>query len=99
MDGALGSYSAFAARAAGGRVDLHIDIDIAGRQSDRRADFAEVYGDWDDVRERAGASTSSMPTRLDSDVRAALDLAHANPAALAREDNADAALALMTATG
>ena len=40
-----------------------------------------------------------MPTRLDSDVRAALDLAHANPAALAREDNADAALALMTATG
>ena len=102
VDGALGSYSAFAARAAGGRVDLHIDIDIAGRQSDRRADFAEVYGDWDDVRERASASTSStssMPTRLDSDVRAALDLAHVNPAALAREDNADAALALMTATG
>lgn len=99
VDGAVGSYAGFADRAAGGRVDLHIDIDVAGRHSDRRADFAEVYGDWEEVRERARASTSSAPARLDADVRAALDLAHADPAALALEENADAALALMTSTG
>ena len=32
-----------------GRTDLHTSIDTTGRTADRRADFAEVYGDWDEV--------------------------------------------------
>jgi FO synthase len=39
-----------------GRTDLHVSIDITGRTSDRRDDFAEVYGDWEAVGERAGLS-------------------------------------------
>ncbi|HEX4832669.1 MAG TPA: 7,8-didemethyl-8-hydroxy-5-deazariboflavin synthase CofG, partial [Trebonia sp.] len=40
---------------ASGRVDLHVAIDTAGRSQDRRADFAEVYGDWDAISERVAA--------------------------------------------
>ena len=32
-----------------GRTDLFTTIDTAGRTADRREDFAEVYGDWDEV--------------------------------------------------
>src|ERR1700729_3291055 len=35
------------ALAGTGRTDLHVSIDTTGRTDDRRADFAEVYGDWD----------------------------------------------------
>ena len=96
-DADAGGYADFAARAAGGHVDLHVDIDVTGRGADRRADFADVYGDWDEVSERArrvSASASRMPT----DVRRALDVAHSDPAQLAHPDHADAALALMSAT-
>ena len=103
-DADAGAYADFAARAAGGRIDLHLDIDVAGRGSDRREDFAEVYGDWDEVSERAkqvshGGTSTSVPERLDSDVRIALDLAHTDPALLARSDHADHAVALMCAEG
>jgi len=37
-----------------GRTDLHVSIDTTGRTHDRRADFAEVYGDWDEIAERSG---------------------------------------------
>jgi len=37
-----------------GRTDLHVTIDTTGRTHDRRADFAEVYGDWDEIAERSG---------------------------------------------
>jgi len=37
---------------ASGRTDLHVTIDTAGRTADRRDDFAEVYGDWDEVGTR-----------------------------------------------
>jgi FO synthase len=33
-----------------GRTDLHASIDTAGRTGDRRADFDEVYGDWNELR-------------------------------------------------
>ncbi len=47
---------------ASGRVDLHVTIDTTGRTDDRRADFAEVYGDWDSISERSVASlASSLP--------------------------------------
>ena len=35
-----------------GRTDLFTTIDTAGRTRDRRDDFAEVYGDWDEVGAR-----------------------------------------------
>ena len=40
--------------AQSGRTDLHVTIDTAGRTHDRREDFAEVYGDWDEIAERTG---------------------------------------------
>ncbi len=92
------AYAAFARRQAGGRVDLHVAIDAEGRRSDRREDFEEVYGDWAEVRERVGSSTPARAT-LPADVRAALDLAHADPAALARPEHHEAAVALMSAEG
>jgi len=91
------AYADFARRQAGGRVDLHTAIDTQGRRSDRRADFEDVYGDWAEIRERVAASAA--PERLTSDVRAALDLAHRDPAALARDDAHAHAVALMSAEG
>ena len=35
-----------------GRTDLHVTIDTTGRTHDRRDDFAEVYGDWNEIAER-----------------------------------------------
>ena len=96
-DDAQDAYAAFARRQAGGRVDLHQSIDVEGRRSDRRADFEDVYGDWTEIRERVAASAA--PERLPSDVRAALDLAHRDPAALARADAHAHAVALMSADG
>jgi FO synthase len=54
-----------------GRTDLHVTIDTTGRTRDRRDDFAEVYGDWEEVRSRiapnagapaAGAAASGAET-------------------------------------
>lgn len=91
------AYAAFAARQAGGRVDLHVTIDDVGRSADRRGDFADVYGDWDDIRERAARRAPTA--RLDGDTKAALDLAHRDPSALGREEFHAEALTLMTAEG
>ena len=91
------AYAAFARRQAGGRVDLHVAIDSEGRRGERRADFEDVYGDWSEIRERVGRM--SGPERLPADVRAALDLAHRDPAALALPEHHEAAVALMSADG
>ena len=98
-DADAGGYADFAARSAGGRTDLHVDIDVTGRGAERRADFADVYGDWAEVSERARRVSATAPERLPSDVRRALDLAHANPGQLAHPDHAEDAVALMAATG
>jgi len=45
-DGGWGS------EAGSGRTDLHVTIDTTGRTHDRREDFAEVYGDWNEIAER-----------------------------------------------
>jgi FO synthase len=37
-----------------GRTDLYVTIDTTGRTHDRRDDFAEVYGDWNEIAERTG---------------------------------------------
>jgi FO synthase len=75
-----------------GRTDLHVTIDTTGRSSDRRDDFAEVYGDWAEVGTRIAARA---PQRLRSDVAAALRRAESDPAGLTDDE----ALALLDADG
>jgi FO synthase len=50
-----------------GRTDLFVSIDTIGRTHDRRDDFAEVYGDWDEVSERANSvfSPSAVASQHD----------------------------------
>ncbi|GAA0684024.1 bifunctional FO biosynthesis protein CofGH [Kitasatospora atroaurantiaca] len=75
-----------------GRTDLHRTIDTEGRTGDRRADFEDVYGDWDALREQLAASA---PERLPGDVREALAVAADDPTKLTD----DQALALFHADG
>jgi FO synthase len=93
-----------------GRTDLHVTIDTTGRTADRRDDFAEVYGDWDEVRARIDpaaaapapgappggpAGTAGAPARLRSEVAAALRSAERDPAGITDAQ----ALALLDADG
>ncbi len=75
-----------------GRTELHREVDGVGRTSDRRSDFDEVYGDWQQVALRVDGGA---PARLGSDVAAALRQAIDDPAGLGD----DAYLALITADG
>ncbi|OZM77656.1 bifunctional FO biosynthesis protein CofGH [Pseudonocardia sp. MH-G8] len=85
--------------ASSGRTDLHTAIDTEGRTDDRRGDFASVYGDWDAVAEELAGTQRSAPQRLDSDVRAGLDLAASDPAALLDPAHEAAAMAALTCSG
>jgi FO synthase len=88
-----------------GRTDLHVTIDTTGRTHDRREDFAEVYGDWDEIAERsvfpapaaasrpAGGAAPAVPRP--GEIAAALRQAERNPAGLTDE----AAVALLAADG
>ena len=78
-----------------GRVDLYRGVDEEGRSADRRGDFDEVYGDWDEVATRVPAQGAAAPPRSDGEVAAALRRAQDNPAGCSDEDY----LALMTAEG
>ena len=80
--------------AAAGRTDLHEAVDAEGRTDDRRSDFADVYGDWEAVRE-AAAATGGAPAVLHAEGREALAAAEAHPGELSDEH----ALTLMTADG
>ena len=79
-----------------GRTDLHASIDTEGRTTDRRDDFAEVYGDWDAVSE-AAATVAAGPRApgLRSSGSGALAAAQRDPGDLGDQD----ALTLMTAEG
>ncbi|MBV6698649.1 bifunctional FO biosynthesis protein CofGH [Kitasatospora aureofaciens] len=76
-----------------GRTDLHTTIDTEGRTGDRRADFEDVYGDWEVLREQVLAE--GAPERLAGDLREALAVAADDPAGLTD----DQALALFHADG
>jgi FO synthase len=78
---------------ASGRTDLHVTIDTTGRIHDRRDDFAEVYGDWDSISERAVPQAPAVARP--GDVAAALRQAERDPAALSD----DQAIALLGADG
>ncbi|MEU3571371.1 bifunctional FO biosynthesis protein CofGH [Kitasatospora sp. NPDC036755] len=76
-----------------GRTDLHATIDTEGRTGDRRADFEDVYGDWEVLREQVLAK--GAPERLAGDLREALAVAADDPTRLTD----DQALALFHADG
>jgi FO synthase len=79
-----------------GRTDLHTSIDTIGRTSDRRDDFAEVYGDWEEIKGRLGSQPAAGATsRLDAGMSAALRQAERDPAGLTD----DQALTLLAADG
>ncbi len=85
---------------ATGRTDLFTSIDSVGRTSDRRDDFAEVYGDWDEVGARidpaARKDAVSRPGgKAPAEVLAALRSAERNPAGISDAE----ALALLDADG
>ncbi|WP_221352302.1 bifunctional FO biosynthesis protein CofGH [Streptomyces beigongshangae] len=76
-----------------GRTDLHTTIDTEGRTGDRREDYDHVYGDWEALRE--AAAPGMVPSRIDTDVRAALATAADDPTRLTDDE----ALALLHADG
>jgi FO synthase len=83
-----------------GRTDLFTTIDTTGRTTDRRDDFAEVYGDWTEVASRidaaaSAASGAAAPRRAPAEVLAALRSAERDPAGITDEQ----ALALLAADG
>ena len=93
---------------AAGRTDLHVTIDTIGRTKDRRDDFAEVYGDWEEIRGRIAPAAAAAaaaaggpvpgagaPARLRSEVAAALRSAEHDPAGITDAQ----ALALLDADG
>jgi FO synthase len=81
---------------ATGRTDLFATIDTTGRTDDRRSDFDDVYGDWNEVAAHVKADSSrTTPT----DVLAGLKLAADNPAALLLPEHEDKAMALFNSDG
>ncbi|GAA1133239.1 bifunctional FO biosynthesis protein CofGH [Nocardioides aquiterrae] len=76
-----------------GRTDLFAAVDTEGRTDDRRSDFANVYGDWDSVKD--AASATGAPAVLHAEGREAMAAAEADPGNLSDEH----ALTLMTAEG
>jgi FO synthase len=99
------------AHAGSGRTDLHTAVDTEGRSADRRSDFDNVYGDWDELRTSMveegggdavappaeGAARANQPFRPSpsSAGAAALRAAEKDPGNLSDEH----ALILMTAEG
>jgi FO synthase len=79
-----------------GRTDLFATIDTTGRTDDRRSDFNDVYGDWNEV---AAHITIEAPRRVEKDVLEGLKLAAENPADLLLPVNEDKAMALFNADG
>jgi FO synthase len=79
-----------------GRVDLHRGVDEEGRTADRRGDFDEVYGDWQEVATRAASrAPTGVSQRADGAVVAALRSAQEDPAGCTDEEY----VTLMTAEG
>jgi FO synthase len=79
-----------------GRTDLFATIDTTGRTDDRRSDFDEVYGDWQEV---AAHITTDSSRTTPTDVLAGLKLAADDPGALLLPEHEDKAMALFNADG
>ena len=79
----------------GGRTDLGSAIDAEGRRGQQRADFDQVYGDWETVAQRIEAPAAVSVSNL----ARALQLAAHAPADLALVENHDLAVELMSVDG
>ncbi|GAB3780536.1 bifunctional FO biosynthesis protein CofGH [Nocardioides ungokensis] len=100
-----GGFAHLHGRGGTGRTDLHTEVDTTGRTHDRRSDFDDVYGDWDELRDavvRDAPAVAGPPGQQkrhglprDHDGHAALAAAEADPGNLSDEH----ALTLMTAEG
>lgn len=95
------TYESFADSEAGGRSDLDVTIDIEGRTHDRRTDFDDVYGDWNELEIKSDRAQAMIELRTSTSAgfKAAMAIAESDPGALALAQNEDAALALMTSDG
>jgi len=82
-----------------GRADLHREVDTTGRTSDRRADFASVYGDWESVAADARAVSRGSSGNTGGQLDEALAIARREPALLLDAQFENLAMALMTAEG
>jgi FO synthase len=80
-----------------GRTDLFEAVDTEGRTDDRRSDFANVYGDWDSVKDAAALTgqVDGAPAVMHAEGGDALRAAEADPGNLSDEH----AYTLMTAEG
>ncbi|GAB6983588.1 bifunctional FO biosynthesis protein CofGH [Nocardioides pyridinolyticus] len=80
-----------------GRTDLFAAVDTEGRTEDRRSDFANVYGDWDSVKDAASSTQliEGAPAVLHAEGREAMAAAERDPGNLSDEH----AYTLMTAEG
>ena len=80
-----------------GRTDLFEAVDTEGRSADRRSDFENVYGDWDELKSSVLEAVAQQPSRnrASADGLAALKAAESDPGNLSDEH----ALTLMTAEG
>ena len=85
----------YSAIEVGGRTDLGSAIDAEGRRGQQRADFDQVYGDWETVAQRIEAPAAVGV----SDLARALQLAAHSPADLALVENHDLAVELMSVDG
>jgi FO synthase len=56
-----GGWASDSGWGASGRTDLFTSIDTTGRTKDRRDDFAEVYGDWDEIGARIDPAARPAP--------------------------------------
>jgi FO synthase len=95
-----GGWDSAAGLGGSGRTDLFTTIDTTGRTKDRRDDFAEVYGDWEEIGARidpaAGrARGAGAPRRAPAEVLNALRSAERDPAGITDAQ----ALALLDADG
>jgi FO synthase len=81
-----------------GRTDLHTAVDTEGRSADRRSDFENVYGDWEELKDSIVRHVPQPSGAIPAAKRAglsALKAAEADPGNLSD----DHALTLMTAEG
>jgi FO synthase len=81
-----------------GHVDLHRDVDTVGRAADRRSDFDNVYGDWDELKGSIVPDENAVHSGTTQHIRqglSALRAAEKDPGNLSDEH----ALTLMTAEG
>jgi FO synthase len=82
-----------------GRTGLHAEIDHEGRRSQRRGDFAEVYGDWDELASTIDRGRGQAPAGTRDSMRPEFVAALARAAEGHRPDVAETTTLLEATEG